>query len=242
MPLPEVCRLDCRGRSSSTIRASAFHWPLGLLISLICSRHPSSSLYSMAENDVAEPQFRLTLLGDGGVGKTCALLTFVNGAFPGEYIPAIWDHHLTTIAIDSADYSIRLNDTHGGDNLAIIRDLSYSKTNVFLLCFACNRPESMASLETLWMPEILKHTPDACFIFVCTKTDLRNDSEASRTTQRNYHRDIIGFEEGKRNASRFKAKYYEISSMEDADSLSRLFTDATKLALQRSKGDKCIIL
>ena len=193
-------------------------------------------------NPATDPVLRFTLIGDGGVGKTCMQLTYVNGEFPGEYIPTIFDQHRTSITADGVVYDVGLYDTNGGDNVEIIRSLRFSNANVFILCFSCVNPASMASLETLWMPEILKILPDSQFVIVCTKTDLRNDDETIHRMQSRFHRDPITFEEGKRNAKRFKVPYFEVSSLAAPATLQTLFLETTRLAVRKQKGSSCTIL
>lgn len=193
-------------------------------------------------NPVADAAYRFTLLGDGGVGKTCILLTYTNGAFPGEYIPTVFDQYRTTVTADGVDYDVRLDDSSGGDDLEIVRSLQWSGSSVFILCFSCVNPNSMARLETLWLPEAQKALPGVQIVFVCTKTDLRNDAEAIRRTQDNYQRDPITTEEGRRFAKRFKVPYFEVSSLTQPTTLQTLFLEVMRMAVRKQKSSSCTLI
>ena len=56
---------------------------------------------------------KLVAVGDGGVGKTCLLVSYCENRFPSEFCPTVFDTYSTTIMIDDKQFDIGMYDTSG---------------------------------------------------------------------------------------------------------------------------------
>ena len=182
-------------------------------------------------------------VGDGAVGKTCLLISYTTNAFPGEYIPTVFDNYQASLMVDGAPINLGLWDTAGQEDYDRLRPLSYPQTDVFLVCFSIISKSSYENVQTKWVPEIKHHCPEAPFIIVGTKTDLRNDENVLAKVG-----ETIKESDGQSLANKVGARKYVECSALTQENLKTVFDEAIRVVLNKDKpsnnqnGCRCIVL
>ncbi|KAI8033025.1 hypothetical protein M5D96_014222 [Drosophila gunungcola] len=119
----------------------------------------------------SQPSIKCVLVGDGAVGKTNLILSYLENRFNPEHIPTASDIYNADVNVNESPVHLTLCDTAGQDTLDPLRELCYPDSDVFLLCFSVVKPETFRAIKAKWAPKFAK--TKAALILVGTQADLR---------------------------------------------------------------------
>ncbi|XP_065066546.1 ras-like GTP-binding protein RHO [Rhopilema esculentum] len=186
---------------------------------------------------------KLVIVGDGACGKTCLLIVFSKDQFPEVYVPTVFENYVADIEVDGKQVELALWDTAGQEDYDRLRPLSYPDTDVILMCFSIDAPDSLDNIPEKWTPEVKHFCPNVPIILVGNKKDIRNDEAIKRELTR-MKQEPVKPEQGKVMADNIGAFAYLECSAKTKEGVREVFEMATRAALQvkKKKTKRCILL
>lgn len=141
--------------------------------------------------------FKIVLIGDAGVGKTCIVQRFKSGTYVEKHGSTIGvDFTMKTLKIDGKLVKLQIWDTAGQERFRTITQSYYRSANGVIMAYDITRRDSFESLPR-WLEDVKRYA--GSHIVQCligNKRDLENlrevnTSEAKHFAQQNNMIDII---------------------------------------------------
>ncbi|XP_015760986.1 PREDICTED: ras-like GTP-binding protein RHO [Acropora digitifera] len=174
---------------------------------------------------------KLVIVGDGACGKTCLLIVFSKDQFPEVYVPTVFENYVADIEVDGKTVELALWDTAGQEDYDRLRPLSYPDTDVILMCFSIDSPDSLENIPEKWTPEVRHFCPNIPIILVGNKKDLRND-EKTKAELAKMKQEPVRTEDGNSICEKINARCYMECSAKTKENVREVFYQATKAALE----------
>lgn len=109
-----------------------------------------------------------------------------------------------------------------------LRTLSYSESDVILICFSVSDTTSFLNVPNKWVPEIRHYCPHTPVVLVATKKDLRSQN-GSRPFLEKYGQAALLTDEGRAMSSRVRADAYIECSSKTFEGVEAVFQLAANL-------------
>ncbi|KAI8393806.1 ras related protein 1b [Radiomyces spectabilis] len=126
-------------------------------------------------------EYKLVVLGSGGVGKSALTVQFVQSIFVEKYDPTIEDSYRKQVKVDGQQCMLEILDTAGTEQFTAMRDLYMKNGQGFILVFSITSMVTLTDLHEL-REQILrvKDTDNVPMVLVGNKCDLEDERMVSR--------------------------------------------------------------
>ena len=147
------------------------------------------------------PLYKILLLGDSTVGKTCFLLRYMDDSFLDLHMATIGlDYRLKTMILENQNIvKVQLWDTAGQDKFRAITRNYYKGANGIILIFDVTNQNSYDNIKK-WINEIKEEiSENVSIVLIGNKIDNETDRKISK-------------QEGDKLASEIGVKFFETSA------------------------------
>jgi len=165
--------------------------------------------------------FKILLIGDSGVGKSCLLLRYTDNTFSENFFSTIGvDFKIKDVAVDGEIVKLHIWDTAGQERFKTITSSYYRGSHGIFLVYDITDRVSFKNIK-VWVDEIKKFTMgESIMLFLVGN---KKDQEESRA---------VDASEGQDLADQLEAKFLETSA-KDRVNVDQIFTEITKSLKQK---------
>ncbi|KAM9584339.1 ras-related protein Rab-26 [Trichechus inunguis] len=172
--------------------------------------------------DFYDVAFKVMLVGDSGVGKTCLLVRFKDGAFlAGTFISTVGiDFRNKVLDVDGMKVKLQIWDTAGQERFRSVTHAYYRDAHALLLLYDVSNKASFDNIQA-WLSEIQEHAHrDVVLMLLGNKVDSTQEREVKR-------------EDGEKLAKEYGLPFMETSAKTGLN-VDLAFTAIAKELKQRS--------
>lgn len=168
--------------------------------------------------------FKLLLIGDSGVGKTCLLFRFAEDSFNNSFISTIGiDFKIRTIDLDGKKIKLQIWDTAGQERFRTITTAYYRGAMGILLVYDITNEKSFENIKN-WIRNIEEHaSADVEKMILGNKCDMNDRRQVSR-------------ERGAQLAIEYAIKFMETSAKASVNVEEAFFTLARDIKAKTEKN------
>ena len=165
--------------------------------------------------------FKILLIGDLGVGKSCVILRYVEGDFPGNIMSSIGvDFKTKQIELDDHSIKMQIWDTAGHEKFRTITTSYYKSAQAIIILYDITQKSSFDHIRN-WITEIDKFGKQGVLkVIVGNKLDLENNRKIKK-------------EDAENLALKYGVKLWEVSA-KDNTNIEEMFVDTIKTLLERN--------
>ncbi|KAJ3438608.1 ras-like protein [Anaeramoeba flamelloides] len=155
-------------------------------------------------------EYKIVVVGGGGVGKTALTVQFVDQFFIQNYDPTIEDSYRKQVVVDEETCLLDILDTAGEDEYSAMRDSYIRESEGFLIVYSIIHRASFLKVQDFYgQIQIVKNFEESRIILVGNKNDLEEQRQ-------------VLVEEGKLYANSIQIPFIETSA-KSKDNIQKAF-------------------
>ena len=168
-------------------------------------------------------EYKVAILGAGGVGKSALTLRIISGTFTPNYTPTIEDYYRHETNVQGVGSCVvEILDSGGTEQFSSMRQLYISSSQGFAIVYSIDDKDSLAEARSIYQEIVeLKPPGQAQVVLVGNKCDLRSSWRE------------VSFQEGMQAARAMNGAAFMETSAKDDINVQELFTRLVHLAREQ---------
>ena len=164
-----------------------------------------------------ELSFKIIVIGDPGVGKTCLTSRATKDIFTEEYSTTLgFESSTFNVKIENKLIKLQIWDTCGQEKYKSLITNFYRNASLAMLVYSIDNKKSFISAQK-WLKEIkIQSNPDIKIILIGNKVDLEEKRE-------------ISYEEAKKFVEENEILYFQEASAKSGINSKEIFNEAAKI-------------
>ena len=164
-----------------------------------------------------ELSFKIIVIGDPGVGKTCLTSRATKDIFTEEYSTTLgFESSTFNVKIENKLIKLQIWDTCGQEKYKSLITNFYRNASLAMLVYSIDNKKSFISAQK-WLKEIkIQSNPDIKIILIGNKVDLEEKRE-------------ISYEEAKKFEEENEILYFQEASAKSGINSKEIFNEAAKI-------------
>ncbi|CAK8543930.1 unnamed protein product [Lathyrus sativus] len=122
--------------------------------------------------------FKILLIGDSGVGKSCLLLTFISSSSVEDLSPTIGvDFKMKTLTVGGKRLKLTIWDTAGQERFRTLTSSYYRGAQGIILVYDVTKRETFTNLSEVWSKELELYSTNRECVKMLVGNKVDRDSE-----------------------------------------------------------------
>ena len=181
------------------------------------------ALSNYVENGKYDYNFKIVIIGDAGVGKSCLINRAAKGKFTSDYSPTLgFEFQSFSTNIENKIIKLQIWDTCGQEAYRSLITNFYRNSALAIMVYSINSLDSFNHIVQ-WLKEVkINSNPDVKIILIGNKCDLENER-------------VVNFEEAKKFKEENGIIYLEETSAKTGLNTKKVFEEAANILYDEHK-------
>eukprot|EP01080_Neovahlkampfia_damariscottae_P004031 gene4031-7320_t len=186
---------------------------------------------------------KITLLGGGGVGKSCVTIQFLSKTFDNDCYSTVENTYTTKITIDDEEYTIIIVDTAGQDEFKPLMDTWIRDSDCYLFCYDTTQYSSLNDVKEIILKAQRHKECDVCVpglpfipsVLIGCKCDMVDKKKVKTEVGKEFADQYLFTEYEADEKILQKDKYFLETSAKDNINIDDAFSNVVKLFIKRQR-------